>query len=76
MTNIGLRAASRLLNKYQEIKARLWVVPPTKMDEEQLILEGEYKIFKDLGARTELLAVLCMGNQARLCKLYSNFNIN
>ena len=68
MTNIGhFRAASRLLNKYQEIKARLWVVPPTKMDEEQLILEGEYKIFKDLGARTELPGCsLCMGNQARV----------
>ena len=68
MTNIGhFRAASRLLNKYQEIKARLWVVPPTKMDEEQLILEGEYKVFKDLGARTELPGCsLCMGNQARV----------
>ena len=68
MTNIGhFRAASRLLNKYQETKARLWVVPPTKMDEEQLIQEGEYKIFKDLGARTELPGCsLCMGNQARV----------
>ena len=68
MTNIGhFRAASRLLNKYQETKARLWVVPPTKMDEQQLIEEGEYKIFKDLGARTELPGCsLCMGNQARV----------
>ncbi len=68
MTNIGhFRAASRLLNKYQKTKARLWVVPPTKMDEEQLIQEGEYKIFKDLGARTELPGCsLCMGNQARV----------
>ena len=68
MTNIGhFRAASRLLNKYQKTEARLWVVPPTKMDEEQLIQEGEYKIFKDLGARTELPGCsLCMGNQARV----------
>ena len=68
MTNIGhFRAASRLLNKYQETKARLWVVPPTKMDEQKLIEEGEYKIFKDLGARTELPGCsLCMGNQARV----------
>ena len=37
------------------------------MDEEQLIQEGEYKIFKDLGARTELPGCsLCMGNQARV----------
>tara|TARA_B100000405_G_scaffold286999_1_gene234723 strand:- start:279 stop:1574 length:1296 start_codon:yes stop_codon:yes gene_type:complete len=68
MTNIGhFRAASRLLNKYQKTEARLWVVPPTKMDEQQLIEEGEYKIFKDLGARTELPGCsLCMGNQARV----------
>ena len=68
MTNIGhFRAASRLLNKYQETKARLWVVPPTKMDEQKFIEEGEYKIFKDLGARTELPGCsLCMGNQARV----------
>ena len=68
MTNIGhFRAASKLLKKYNETKARLWVVPPTKMDEEQLIEEGEYKIFQDLGARTELPGCsLCMGNQARV----------
>ena len=37
------------------------------MDEEQLIEEGEYKIFQDLGARTELPGCsLCMGNQARV----------
>ena len=68
MTNIGhFRAASRLLKKYNETKARLWVVPPTKMDEEQLIEEGEYKVFQDLGARTELPGCsLCMGNQARV----------
>ena len=68
MTNIGhFRAASRLLNKYKKTEARLWVVPPTKMDEQQLIEEGEYKIFEDLGARTELPGCsLCMGNQARV----------
>ena len=68
MTNIGhFRAASMLLKKYKQTKARLWVVPPTKMDEEQLIEEGEYQVFKDLGARTELPGCsLCMGNQARV----------
>ena len=56
-----------LLKKYNQTKARLWVVPPTKMDEEQLIEEGEYQVFKDLGARTELPGCsLCMGNQARV----------
>ena len=34
MTNIGhLRAAGHLLEKYNGTKARLWIVPPTKMDE-------------------------------------------
>ena len=68
MTNIGhFRAASMLLKKYNQTTARLWVVPPTKMDEQQLIEEGEYQIFKDLGARTELPGCsLCMGNQARV----------
>ena len=68
MTNIGhFRAASMLLKKYNQTNARLWVVPPTKMDEQQLIEEGEYQIFKDLGARTELPGCsLCMGNQARV----------
>ena len=49
------------------IKARLWVVPPTKMDEKQLIEEGIYNIFGVSGARTELPGCsLCMGNQARV----------
>ena len=46
---------------------RLWVVPPTKMDEKQLIEEGIYNIFGVSGARTELPGCsLCMGNQARV----------
>ena len=68
MTNIGhFRAAGTLLQKYKNIKARLWVVPPTKMDEKQLIEEGIYNIFGVSGARTELPGCsLCMGNQARV----------
>ena len=68
MTNIGhFRAAGTLLEKYKGIKARLWIVPPTKMDEKQLIEEGIYKIFGVSGARTELPGCsLCMGNQARV----------
>ena len=68
MTNIGhFRAAGTLLEKYKGIKARLWVVPPTKMDEKQLIEEGIYNIFGVSGARTELPGCsLCMGNQARV----------
>ena len=68
MTNIGhFRAAGTLLEKYSGIKARLWVVPPTKMDEKQLIEEGIYNIFGVSGARTEVPGCsLCMGNQARV----------
>ena len=68
MTNIGhFRAAGHLLKKYNGTKARLWVVPPTKMDEKQLMEEGIYNIFGTSGARTELPGCsLCMGNQARV----------
>ena len=68
MTNIGhFRAAGTLLNKYNETKARLWVVPPTKMDEKQLMEEGIYNVFGTSGARTEHPGCsLCMGNQARV----------
>ena len=68
MTNIGhFRAAGTLLKKYNETKARLWVVPPTKMDEKQLMEEGIYNVFGTSGARTELPGCsLCMGNQARV----------
>lgn len=68
MTNIGhFRAAGTLLNKYNQTKARLWVVPPTKMDEKQLMEEGIYNVFGTSGARTELPGCsLCMGNQARV----------
>ena len=68
MTNIGhFRAAGTLLEKHKTTKARLWVVPPTKMDEKQLMEEGIYNIFGTSGARTELPGCsLCMGNQARV----------
>ena len=68
MTNIGhFRAAGTLLQKYNGTKARLWIVPPTKMDEKQLMEEGIYNVFGVSGARTELPGCsLCMGNQARV----------
>ena len=68
MTNIGhFRAAGHLLKKYNGTKARLWVVPPTKMDEKQLMEEGIYNVFGTSGARTEIPGCsLCMGNQARV----------
>ena len=68
MTNIGhFRAAGHLLKKYNGPKAKLWVVPPTKMDEKQLMEEGIYNVFGTSGARTEIPGCsLCMGNQARV----------
>lgn len=73
MTNIGhFRAAGKLLNahaikKSKVLPTRLWVAPPTKMDEAQLIEEGYYSIYGSAGARTEMPGCsLCMGNQARV----------
>lgn len=69
MTNIGhFRAAGKLLAKEtSELNTRLWVAPPTKMDEAQLTAEGYYSIFGKVGARTEMPGCsLCMGNQARV----------
>ena len=68
MTNIGhFRAASHLLKKYDGTKAKLWISPPTKMDEEQLKEEGVFETFVSSGARTEMPGCsLCMGNQARV----------
>ncbi|KAL7572396.1 hypothetical protein ACA910_021604 [Epithemia clementina (nom. ined.)] len=69
MTNIGhFRAAGKLLDNCKKpLPTRLWVAPPTKMDEAQLIEEGYYSIFGVAGARTEMPGCsLCMGNQARV----------
>ena len=69
MTNIGhFRAAGKLLDKLDApVATRLWIAPPTKMDEAQLTAEGYYGIFGRSGARTEMPGCsLCMGNQARV----------
>ncbi len=68
MTNIGhYRAAAKILKDTGTNKARLWVCPPTRMDEDVLKKEGYYKIFEDAGSRMEMPGCsLCMGNQARV----------
>ena len=69
MTNIGhFRAAAEVLKQVDgPLPARLWVAPPTKMDEHQLTEEGVYNVFGVSGARTEMPGCsLCMGNQARV----------
>ena len=67
MTNIGhFRAAGKLLERHGKAKSKLWIVPPTRMDEHQLTAEGYYDIFKDSQAQVEIPGCsLCMGNQAR-----------
>ncbi|HHH48398.1 MAG TPA: bifunctional aconitate hydratase 2/2-methylisocitrate dehydratase [Gammaproteobacteria bacterium] len=68
MTNIGhYRAAGKVLENSGSVPVRLWIAPPTKMDEHQLMEEGYYAIFGRVGARTEMPGCsLCMGNQARV----------
>jgi len=82
MTNIGhFRAAGKLLENYYEdnkisikerndknpLQTKLWLAPPTKMDEKKLKDEGYYDIYKNMGVRTEMPGCsLCMGNQARV----------
>jgi len=69
MTNIGhFRAAGKLLEQVQGgIPTRLWLAPPTKMDQYQLTEEGYYSIYGKAGARMEMPGCsLCMGNQARV----------
>ena len=68
MTNIGhYRAAAKVLEGQGAIPTRLWIAPPTRMDEAQLRDEGVYSTFGIAGARTEVPGCsLCMGNQARV----------
>ncbi|HKM37377.1 MAG TPA: bifunctional aconitate hydratase 2/2-methylisocitrate dehydratase [Thiopseudomonas sp.] len=69
MTNIGhFRAAGKLLQKVEgTMPTRLWLAPPTRMDQYQLTEEGYYDIFNKAGARIEMPGCsLCMGNQARV----------
>ena len=68
MTNIGhFRAAGRLFKKMDRpAPTRVWIVPPTRMDQAQLMEEGWYSVYARAGARTEPPGCsLCMGNQAR-----------
>ncbi len=70
MTNIGhYRALGEVLSGNGQAPVRLWIVPPTRMDEKQLKNEGYYSIFGEAGARTEVPGCsLCMGNQAQVAE--------
>lgn len=68
MTNIGhFRAAGEVLDGEGFANVKLWICPPTKMDQAQLTKEGYYSKFSAAGARIEMPGCsLCMGNQARV----------
>ena len=69
MTNIGhFRAAGKILDQAgKQVPGRLWIVPPTRMDQMTLTEEGYYSVYGKAGARTEVPGCsLCMGNQARV----------
>ncbi len=68
MTNIGhYRAAGEVMRGEGKVAVeKFWIVPPTRMDEQQLINEGYYDVFKAIEAQTEVPGCsLCMGNQAQ-----------
>jgi len=67
MTNIGhYRAAGEVMRGESEVAVeKFWIVPPTRMDEQQLINEGYYEVYEAIKAHTEVPGCsLCMGNQA------------
>jgi len=69
MTNIGhYRAAAKVLEDVSgQVPTRLWISPPTRMDQYQLTEEGVYSTFGKAGTRIEIPGCsLCMGNQARV----------
>jgi aconitate hydratase 2/2-methylisocitrate dehydratase len=68
MTHLGhFRAAAALLEGNGEVPVRLWMAPPTVMDQDQLRREGLYNLLTRTGARMEIPGCsLCMGNQARV----------
>ncbi len=68
MTNIShFRAVGKIFQGAGFLPARIWLTPPTKMDQAQLMKEGYYAIYNSVGARMEIPGCsLCMGNQARV----------
>ncbi|OGD17936.1 MAG: bifunctional aconitate hydratase 2/2-methylisocitrate dehydratase [Candidatus Aminicenantes bacterium RBG_16_63_16] len=68
MTNVGhFRATGKLLEGAGYLATKIWLTPPTKMDQAQLMKEGYYAIYNSVGARVEIPGCsLCMGNQARV----------
>lgn len=76
MTNIGhFRATAEIFRGAPRTQSRLWLCPPTRMDQTQLKSEGIYSIYAASGARTEIAGCsLCMGNQARVADKVTVFS--
>ncbi len=68
LTNIGhFRAVNEILQGGKIGVKELWIVPPTRMDFEQLQEEGVIDSLRAAGARVEIPGCsACMGNQARV----------
>jgi aconitate hydratase 2/2-methylisocitrate dehydratase len=69
MTNIGHFRAAGEIWKGQKFNrnVRVWICPPTRMDQQQLRDEAYYPAYAGIGARIEIPGCsLCMGNQARV----------
>lgn len=69
MTNIGhFRAAAKIWEGHKfNPNDRIWICPPTRMDQSKLKSESYFAIFNQVGARIETPGCsLCMGNQARV----------
>ncbi|MFN2256942.1 MAG: bifunctional aconitate hydratase 2/2-methylisocitrate dehydratase, partial [Desulfuromonadaceae bacterium] len=67
MTNIGhFRAAAKIWEGHKfNPEDRIWICPPTRMDQAKLKDEAYFNIFNSVGARIETPGCsLCMGNQA------------
>merc|ERR1712228_738368 len=79
MTNIGhFRAAGELLKSFGGVvPTRLWVAPPTKMDEAQLTAEGFYSVYGSAGARTDARLLAVHGQPStRSSEVYSGIHIH
>ncbi len=69
MTNIGhFRAAGKIWEgEKRNPDVRVYVVPPTRMDQKKLKEEGFFSLFNTTGSRIEIPGCsICMGNQLRV----------
>ena len=68
MTNIHhFQQVASILSRTKKLNSRLWLAPPTRLDQKELAADGVLALFERLGSRIEIPGCsLCMGNQARV----------